>query len=308
MLESVRGDEAARLLLTLGVVARPKSCDARSVCGRRKETEAPPAPESERRACTTRPPVPRGIEFLRELAAGFAEFPYENISKIIKVSNAGSLRDAIRLPTEVVTDHIERNFGGTCFSLTFLFERVLASLGFDCYRVMADMRSGRNVHCLVVVREGGTKYIIDPGYALYEVIALPAGGGERVRCPHATVEVQDGGAGTYDLWTEDASGRKWRYRFEDRPVDDRAFEDHWLASFGKSTLHNICLTRMTPRGHIYLRKDFFKFTSPTSIEKRRVAGGCERLIEEEFGIGAQWADLARSILDAKRAEGKALIG
>jgi len=261
LLESVRGDEAARILMThFGLPAR-------------------------------------GVPFLRELARKFAEFPYENISKILKAGSAPSPTEAMRLPTEVVTDHIERNLGGTCFSLTFLFERVLRSLGFDCYKVMADMNSGRNVHCLVVVREGGAKYIVDPGYALYEVIALT---GERVPCPHATVEICAGGSGAYDLWTEDASGRKWRYRFEDSPVEDRAFQEHWLASFDKPTLHNICLTRMTPRGHIYLREDFFKFTSPTSVEKRRIKNGRERFVEEEFGIAAEWVDLAQNLLDRER--------
>jgi arylamine N-acetyltransferase len=278
------------------------------------------------------------LPYLRQLALRFAEFPYENISKIIKVSQAASPAEALRLPTEVVTDHIDRNFGGTCFSLTFLFERLLKAVGFECYKVMADMHSGRNVHCLVVVREGGAGYIVDPGYALYEVIALPEGppvlagrqaGGsgasgrgasllgasERVRCPHAVVEVErasgpGGGPGepgapaepaAYDLWTEDASGRKWRYRFVDTPASDAEFEAHWLESFSKPTLNNICLTRMTPRGHIYLRKDFFKFTSPTAVEKRRLAQGRERVIEEEFGIRGEWVEVAQRFLDERRS-------
>ena len=262
----------------------------------------------------------RGLQFLRQLAYHFAEFPYENISKIIKAAEAPTLAEAMRLPTEVVTDHIDRNFGGTCFSLTFLFERMLKSFGFQCYKVMADMNSGRNVHCLVVVEEGGAKYMVDPGYALYEVIRLPAvtaaataGASTQVRCPHAMVEVvaTDGaddasridGAPAYNLWTEDASGRKWRYIFRDAPASDADFETHWLESFGKPTLNNICLTRMTPRGHIYLRKDFFKFTSPTAVEKRRLAGGRERLIEQEFGIRGEWVEIAQKVLDEKRKLG-----
>jgi arylamine N-acetyltransferase len=296
MLESVNAEEAARLLKAhLGRRAGGLG-GARGVGGAKDLGNA------------------RGVEFLRQLAYHFAEFPYENISKIIKTAGAPTLAEALRLPTEVVTDHIDRNFGGTCFSLTFLFERMLKSFGFDCYKVMADMNSGRNVHCLVVVREGGAKYIVDPGYALYEVIPLPAGASavERARLPHATVEVSaaDGAGSTaekpgaahaaFNLWTEDATGRKWRYRFADRPTPDAEFETHWLESFAKPTLHNICLTRMTPRGHIYFRKDFFKFTSPTAVEKRRLAGGRERLIEQEFGIGGKWVELAQQVLDAQR--------
>jgi arylamine N-acetyltransferase len=296
MLELVSGEEAARIYLYYLKL------------GRGANLSGTPA-----QATAIEPDLSalRGLDLLRQLAYHFSEFPYENISKIIKAAGAGAgagaganpdLIKAMRLPTEVVTDHVAENFGGTCFSLTFLFERMLTSLGFDCYKVMADMHSGRNVHCLVVVREGGRRYLVDPGYALYEVIALPDGGGERVRCPHAVVEVAatDVAADVFDLWTEDGSGRKWRYRFLDKPVPDADFEKHWLESFGKPTLNNICLTRMTPRGHIYLRKDFFKFTSAAAVEKRRISSGREALVQEEFGIRGEWVEVAQRLLDEKR--------
>jgi arylamine N-acetyltransferase len=242
---------------------------------------------------------PRSLDYVRELVLHFSEFPYENISKIIRMACSDHAGEALRLPTEVAVDHIEKGFGGTCFSLTFFVERVLRSLGFYVYKVMADMNSGRNVHCLAVVREAGAKYMIDPGYALYEVIELPAVN-SRVACPHAVVEVVNAGGGRFSLWTEDASGRRWRYTFRDDPVDDADFERHWIESFAKPTLHNICLTRMTPRGHIYLRKDFFKFTSREGIDTRKIKQGVEQLIEEEFGIGGDFTRAARQILAERR--------
>jgi arylamine N-acetyltransferase len=275
LLERINGDEAARLFLShLGL-------------GRRAA----------------------GPDFLQDLALGFARLPYENISKIIKSAETAA---AMRLPREVAEDHIERALGGTCFSLTFFLERVLRSLGFDAYKVMADMNSGPNVHCLVMVNEGGKHHMLDPGYALYKVIKLPnagsrAGAGSRpsrrVTCPHAEVEVVNEGQGSYSLWTDDAAGRKRRYQFRDIPVSDRDFEGHWEDSFGKPTLNNICLTRMTDQGHIYLRKDFFKFSSRDSVDKRRLAGGIERFIKDEFGIGEELTARAREILEARRSAG-----
>jgi arylamine N-acetyltransferase len=316
VLDRIRGDEAARLFLGhLGL-------------GRRSA----------------------GPEFLQDLALGFARLPYENISKIIKsaeIEASGAMRpseparsldatghldatrpldgmsplDAMRLPREVAEDHIERGFGGTCFSLTFFLERVLRSLGFDAYKVMADMNSGPNVHCLVVVNEGGKHHMLDPGYALYKVIDLPedpdsrssasssaSRPSRRVICPHAEVEVMSEGEQSYSLWTEDAAGRKRRYRFRDRPVSDREFETHWEDSFGKPTLNNICLTRMTDQGHIYLRKDFFKFSSRDSVDKRRLAGNIERFVKDEFGIGEEWTARAREILEGRRRTWKSMRG
>jgi arylamine N-acetyltransferase len=247
----------------------------------------------------------RGLAHLRDLALKFSEFPYENISKIIKSAAAQGIRASMRLPAEVVTEHFEKGFGGTCFSLTFLLDRVLTALGFDCYKVMADMNSGRNVHCLVIVKEGDAGYMIDPGYALYEVIELPSEGSNAVICPHALVEVgrgdTDGGAPCFHLWTGDAAGRKWRYTFRDEPVSDTDFERHWVASFSKPTLHNICLTRMTGAGHIYFRKDFFKFTSRQTIDKRRLKSDIETFIAAEFGIEPKWTDLAQRLLRERRS-------
>jgi hypothetical protein len=48
-------------------------------------------------------------------------------------------------------------------------------------------------------------------------------------------------------------------------------------------------------------KDFFKFTSPTAVHKRRLAQGRERLIEEEFGIRGEWVEAAQRFLDERRA-------
>ena len=246
---------------------------------------------------------PRGdaMAFLRDVASGLSRFPYENISKIIKSADCAGPRESMRLPDEVVADHIRRNFGGTCFSLTFLLERMLTALGFDCYKVMADMRSGTNVHCLVVVRGADAKCIIDPGYALSEVVELPRRGRVTVEFPHALVNLDTDDGKRFNLWTEDASGQKWRYAFTDEPVGEDDFEAHWVSSFDKPTLRNICLTMMTTQGHIYFRKDFFKFTSQRTITKRKLKHDIERFIQEEFGIAGEWTDLARKALEEVRA-------
>ncbi len=242
----------------------------------------------------------QSIDLLRQIARRLAEFPYENVSKILKHAKIGTSPQAFRLPEEVVIEHIDNGFGGTCFSLTFLLERMLRSCGFDCYKVMADMRSGVNVHCLVIVNLSSRKIMIDPGYALYELIALPEAGMVRVKCPHAFVEVVKEGQDSYSLWTNDATGRKWRYRFRDRPVVDEKFEEYWLRSFSMPTLRNICLAKITPYGHLYLRKDFFKFASTTTVEKRKIKDDITGVIEEEFGIPGDWVEVAARILEERK--------
>ena len=84
-------------------------------------------------------------------------------------------------------------------------------------------------------------------------------------------------------------------------MSEKDFEGFWIDSFSKPTLHNICLNRITPQGHIYLRKDFFKFSSRETISKRRLKAGVEGLIEAEFGIGGEWTEIAQKILSTKRS-------
>ncbi len=83
------------------------------------------------------------LDHLQEILQNFAKIPYENISKIIKLSrNFDSQVCKIRLPEEVIEDHISSQLGGTCFSLTFFLQSILAQNGFTCYPVMADMNAG----------------------------------------------------------------------------------------------------------------------------------------------------------------------
>ncbi len=251
-----------------------------------------------------RPGQAPALGLLEAVVAGFSEFPYENISKIVKRDACGAPPECFRLPLEVVTGHLESGLGGTCFSLTFLLERMLGSLGFDCRKVMAHMRMGENVHCLVVVDLEGRRYMIDPGYALHAVIALPGRGRTVVRRPHAEVEVLLDEAGCYHLYTVDAGGRRWRYRFRDVPAGDDEFERHWARSFDMPGLRNVCLARTTRKGLVYFRKDFLKVTSCGRISKWRLKTGRERVIEEEFGIDAAWVERARHVLEAERSGGR----
>ena len=87
----------------------------------------------------------------------------------------------------------------------------------------------------------------------------------------------------------------------DAPADPLArLERFWLRSFAMPTLRNVCLGRITEKGHLYLRKDYFKFASPSEISKRRLGRGIDRVIEDEFGIGRKWVSMAWDVLEGRR--------
>lgn len=113
------------------------------------------------------------LDFLSELLQHFARIPYENISKIINLHESLDWDlPKLRLPETVISQHIDFRLGGTCFSLTFYLQTILAHSGFTCYPVMADMRAGKNIHCCLIVILDSVKYLVDPGYLLTRPMAL----------------------------------------------------------------------------------------------------------------------------------------
>lgn len=235
--------------------------------------------------------------FLHRLVSCFARIPYENLSKIIRTRGGGDPVDLFRLPQEVMKDHIDHRLGGTCFSLTFFLERLLTHAGFDCYKVMADMRAGKNIHCAVVVRDAERFLLIDPGYGLNRPVALSPDGPVRFLSRHGGVElVHDSATERFHLFTFMARERKWRYSFANRPVSDEDFERYWVESFFKPSLSQICLYRVSAQGHLYLRKHHLRVTSFRGQRKENVRESLHRTVKAYFGIAPHWVEEAASVL------------
>lgn len=55
------------------------------------------------------------LAFLQEIIERFAAIPYENISKIIKLNSLWEAETKIRLPGEIIDEHISFRLGGPAF-------------------------------------------------------------------------------------------------------------------------------------------------------------------------------------------------
>lgn len=237
------------------------------------------------------------LDYLRLLLKHYARIPYENISKIIKVASSEDLGGKFRLPLEVMRDHIEHRLGGTCFSLTYFLEQILLYSGYSCYKVMAHMSAGENIHCVIVVALAGNRYLVDPGYLLWEPLPLALRGPQACYTPQGGVELQyDPTSGYFHLFTFNARGRKWRYRFADQAVPEDQFRQHWIASFSKPTLHNILLNQLTEKGLLYIRGNHLRLTSFEEERKANIRQDYHRQIHDFFGIEPRWVEEALSIL------------
>lgn len=245
--------------------------------------------------------------FLEDILERFATIPYENISKIIRLHENWDGLEKLRLPEQVLLDHVTHHLGGTCFSLTFFLQAILSQHGFVNYPVMADMRAGRNIHCALIVTLDGIKFLVDPGYLLTQPMELNPKKPRLYRTEFAGVELQfDVTAQAFNLFTFDKTETKWRYRFDDRPTSPQEFLRHWLASFGWNSMHGICLTKVTRGGLIYVHKTFMRETTFAGKRNVNIKKNYHAAINEAFGITPQLIEQAQVALTANLARKRVL--
>jgi arylamine N-acetyltransferase len=233
------------------------------------------------------------IQLLREILRHFSGFPYENISKIIKVNQFFRSEERIRKPEEVFEDHLQYGLGGTCFSLTWFLQSILMHHGFHCYPVIAHMRNRPNEHCALVVQMGHTAYLVDPGYLLHKPFKMDPDQPRLYHTEYTGVEMFfDRRMEQYHLYTFNRQEKKWRYCFRNHAVTDEAFKAYWLDSFYRRTMHGVCLTRVDNDQMIYLHNDYLQISTIQGKYKERIKAGLALRIKELFGIDPRWVEQA----------------
>jgi len=235
------------------------------------------------------------LDMLRLIVSRYSLLPYENITKIIKKFTVPDPVKRLRNPKEVVSGYVEMGTGGTCFSLTYCLGNILSRAGFTCYPVMADMKRP-NIHCALVVEMHGVRYLVDPGYLLGEPIELS---GETVRrnTPFGSIELVSRTHERYDLFTVIGNERKWRYRVKTVPVPKTLFIRYWQESFELPMMNNLLLTRLTGKGHLYVRNHHLRIRNESEKRNENIRSELESRIESEFGIPRELVSEAREYLE-----------
>jgi len=221
------------------------------------------------------------FELARKILKRFSRFPYENLSKIIKLN-----RDfnglPHRLPEEIIEDNLKYNLGGTCFSLTFFLKKIFDYFKFDTYIIMADMRYAKNSHTALILNYNGNKYLLDPGYLIFDPIPLDK---EVKRTSILTQLLKyDENSDRYSLWTFDGKRMVFRYSFRDSPIAFEEFIFYWTDSFHWRTMHGICLTKMDNDRFIYFHNRYYKIIDKNKKEKGNIQTDIAGAIKSVFGI------------------------
>ena len=237
------------------------------------------------------------ISFLQEILNCYTAFPYENISKIIKLNEKNKSNELIRLPEEIINDHKNFNLGGTCFSLTFFLQSILTLHGFKCYPVMANMRNRPNVHCVLIVILNNSKYLVDPGYLLTLPVELKFNKPIICSTSYSNIElIFNRKDKHFHLYTSDRIQKKWRYCFQDRSVSSENFLRFWENSFYQGTMHGICLNQIRGNEMFYIHNDYFQITSIKGKQKTRIKENYHSIIREIFSISPELVEQAQAAI------------
>ncbi len=244
---------------------------------------------------------------LQKILLHFANLPYENLSKIIKLNNYWDSENKIRLPEEVMEDYISHKLGGTCFSLTFFLQSILNFYGFVCYPVMADMSAGKNIHSCLIVVLGSVKYLVDPGYLLKKPMEINPEKHQLTNYKFTGVKLKfDQKNHSYNLFTFNNFETKWRYRFQDKPVSHDEFLRHWLASFRWNSMHRIYLTKTVDEGLFFVCGNFMRKTTFDGKQNFNIRNNFHETINDVFGIDKELSEQAMTTLKANFEKERAL--
>jgi arylamine N-acetyltransferase len=237
---------------------------------------------------------------LERLLTAFAELPYENITKIIKLAEAGCPERARRGPDEVIRNHIEWGTGGTCYSLTCTLMRLVRGLGWEAAYILADRRYGQNTHCALLVWIDGIPHLVDPGYLLAAPIALPSreerietGISSLVLAPESKIQ-------KLNLSTIRRGTRTYRLTYKTAPVDEGEFLKAWGASFSFDMMKYPLLARTNGSQQIYLRGSHLQMDDYALRQTRQIPE--EQLIAniaEAFRISPSVVERAVSVLKSR---------
>lgn len=236
------------------------------------------------------------IEFLKIILTFYSKLPYENISKIVKLSQDYTNPLRIRLPEEVMENHAQFFLGGTCYALTFFLQSILSEKGFSCYPVTAHMNARPNAHCALIVTLNSRKYLCDPGYLLNQPMEIHPDKARWYRTPHTGVElVFNPKDEYYNLYTFDSQKIKWRYCFLDNPLNTQEFIKLWLDSFYLPAMRGICLTRVNQDGMIYVHNNYIQVQNIYGKQKGKIED-LHQVILKSFGIPSEWVERAQAAI------------
>ncbi|MGB3976601.1 MAG: arylamine N-acetyltransferase [bacterium] len=238
-----------------------------------------------------------GLAHLEKSVSCFARIPYENLTKIIRAFEQEDIQKKLRRPEDVLKDFIRWGTGGTCFSLTFCLKSILSEYGYDCRYRMADLGQRQSNHCALTVYLHQRLWLIDPGYLIVKPLPMPETGSVvHETSLHPVLLEKDVISGGSHLSTMDPNGVKYRYYLHGEDCAEDNFFTHWKDSFSWNMMNSLLITRIIPKGRIYLHDRHFRRFDRTSHRCEKLKDGFDDSVAAYTGINKEIVVRAREIL------------
>lgn len=208
----------------------------------------------------------------------FSSIPYENFSKFLYGLEGGRKKPALRFGEQVIREHLDRGFGGTCFSLCRAACEIFKELGVEAIPATADMKAGKEIHSVVLLPgQDGTYHLIDPGYLVPEPIIVHPETGTEQKISGKTYRAE-AGDGHVDLYVDG----KWKYRVRLKEAGEERFLAAWEASF--ELMKDLIVTARRGDEVLYLRNLFFRRTGPEGRSQTRIREDYVREVSRVFSL------------------------
>ncbi len=238
--------------------------------------------------------------FLETITRSFARLPYENLTKIIKITKEGSPDRALRDPNEVLGDHVRLGTGGTCFSLTALLLHLVRAYGYEAQPVLADRTYGPNTHCAILVTLDGTMHLLDPGYLIVRPVPLEDDRVKRIRTSFNEILLKPEPGDRLALSTRRQGSETYRLSFKLPGADPAAFMRAWHESFSWDMMRYPLVTSCSHGKHLYLQKTHFQERDHRTTNRAKVPyDRLPELIAEQFGVAPAVVRDALQIVERK---------
>lgn len=202
---------------------------------------------------------------IEQIAWAFGHIPYENLSKVVR----WNLHQAphFETPAEVVAGHLKWGSGGTCFSLTNTLVAFLRAIDVEASPILADRSYGSDTHCAALVTEGDQRWIVDPGYLIFEPVPVSQPIAIVRSTPIQTLELVPKGGDRWDLFTTPnpppnqatsspappQASRTFRLTYKATAVDHQEFQRAWLASFDWEMMQYPVISQVIGSEQIFVR-------------------------------------------------------
>ena len=241
------------------------------------------------------------VEKLEAVVRAFSRLPFENLTKILKVAEAGRVEEARSTPAEVLADHWRYGAGGTCFALTATLLYLVRALGWPAEPILADRRYGADTHSALVVWIDGQMRLLDPGYLIVQPLALPTA--DEIRVPtefNELILVPEQAGANVALYTSEQNRRTYRLTYKARPVDAGEFLRAWDISFEADMLRYPILSRVEGGRQLYWQKQHLFVRQ--GGESQRLEVPAERMADEiarTFRIAPELVARALRVLERK---------